>query len=243
LLLTATTGERRGVRAWIGKLLTFWSLIVIVSAISIGLFADLGEDVAEKSTSAFDTSVRGWFIAHQNPVVYKIAFFATWVGSPLVMVLTALVAGVWFYRSRGRSKAGVIVAAPAFGGILAGIVKVLFGRARPAGGALLNEHTFSFPSGHATSAAAVVVTLCYVMARERIISWPVAIAVGATVPLAVGLTRLYLDVHWTTDVVGGWAVGLFVAALSAALYEYLLRTAPPAVDMLEGGTMKPTINA
>jgi undecaprenyl-diphosphatase len=45
----------------------------------------------------------------------------------------------------------------------------------------------------------------------------------------VGLTRLYLDVHWTTDVVGGWAVGLFVAAMCAALYEYLRRNAPPNI--------------
>jgi undecaprenyl-diphosphatase len=89
--------------------------------------------------------------------------------------------------------------------------------------------TYSFPSGHATTSAAVAVTLCYVLARERIISWRVAILVGGTVPLLVGLTRLYLDVHWTTDVIGGWAVGLFVAAMCASLYEYLRRNAPPNI--------------
>jgi membrane-associated phospholipid phosphatase len=228
--------EKARVRAWLEKLLTFWTLIVIVSAIAIGLFADVGEDVAEHSTTAFDDAVRAWFIAHQNHVVYRAAFFLTWLGSPIVMVLIALGAGAWFYRRRGRSKAGVIVAAPAIGGLVSAVVKLLYGRARPAGGALLNERTFSFPSGHATTSAAVVVTLCYVMARERIISWPVAIIVGATVPLVVGLTRLYLDVHWTTDVVGGWMVGLFVAAISAAMYEYLLRSAPPAVDALDAST-------
>ena len=49
--------------------------------------------------------------------------------------------------------------------------------------------------------------------------------------MIVGLTRLSLDVHWTTDVIGGWTVGLFVAAMSAALYEYLRRSAPPGVDL------------
>jgi undecaprenyl-diphosphatase len=46
----------------------------------------------------------------------------------------------------------------------------------------------------------------------------------------VGLTRLYLDVHWATDVVGGWTVGLFVAAMSAALYERLRSSEPPGAE-------------
>jgi undecaprenyl-diphosphatase len=110
--------------------------------------------------------------------------------------------------------------------LVSGLVKVLYGRARPAGGALFNERTYSFPSGHATTSAAVVVTLCYVLAREGIISWTAAIVIGGVIPLLVGVSRLYLDVHWTTDVVGGWTVGLFVAAMSAALYEYLRSSAP-----------------
>lgn len=216
-------------RDWVGKLITFWTLIAVVSGIAISVFADLGEDVAAKSTTAFDSSVRTWIISHQNPIIYKLAYVITWVGSPAVMVLLAVAAGVWFYGRRGRSKAGVVIAAPAVGGLLSGIVKVLFGRLRPAGAALLNEKSFSFPSGHAATSAAVVVTLCYVMAREGMISWTTAILVGGGIPLIVGLTRVYLDVHWATDVIGGWAVGLFVAALSAALYEYLRRNAPPDV--------------
>ena len=216
-------------RDWFGKLITFWTLIAVVSGIAISVFADLGEDVASKSTTAFDNSVRTWVISHQNPVIYKLAYVITWIGSPAVMVLLAVAAGVWFYGRRGRSKAGVVIAAPAVGGLLSGVIKVLFGRVRPAGGAILNEKSFSFPSGHAATSAAVVVTLCYVMAREGMISWTTAIAVGGGIPLIVGLSRIYLDVHWTTDVIGGWTVGLFVAALSAALYEYLLRNAPPGV--------------
>lgn len=216
-------------RAWIRKLFTFWTLIALVTAIAVGVFADVGEDVAEKSTTAFDEAVRVWMIAHRTPLLYKIAYFITWAGSPLVMVLLAVVAGIWFYRRHGHRKAGIFVAAPAIGGLLSGSVKQLYGRQRPPGGILLNERTYSFPSGHSLTSAAVMVTLCYVMARERIISWPTAIAIGGLVPFVVGLSRLYLDVHWTTDVVGGWTAGLFIACLSAAMYEYLRRDAPSAV--------------
>jgi membrane-associated phospholipid phosphatase len=203
--------------------------------VALLIFADLGEDVAEHSTTPFDNAARAWFVSHQNPLVYKIAFAITWIGSPLVMVTVAVAAGAWFYKRHGRRKAGVVIAAPAVGGLISGIIKVLYGRARPAGAALLNMRTFSFPSGHAATSAAVVVTLCYVLAREGMISWTTAIVVGGGVPLVVGLTRLYLDVHWATDVVGGWTVGLFVAAMSAALYEYLRSSAPPATEMAEAG--------
>ncbi len=217
--------KTRRAAQWFRKLITFWTLIAVVSAIALATFADVGEDVAERETTGIDNAVRAWFIGHQSPLVYKIAFVITWIGSPTAMVLLAIGAGAWFYRRHGRGKAGVVVAAPAVGGLISGVVKVLYGRARPVGGALLNS--YSFPSGHAATSAAVVVTLCYVMARERIISWPTAIVVGGGIPLLVGLSRLYLDVHWFTDVVGGWTAGLFVAAMSSAVYERLRSSAPP----------------
>jgi len=218
-------------RKWLHKLFTFWTLIAVVTAIAVAVFADIGEDVAEQSTTVFDEAVRGWLIAHRAPVLYQLAYIVTWAGSPIVMVVLAIVAGLWFYQRHGHRKAGVFVAAPAVGGLFSGVVKHLYGRARPPGGVLLNERTYSFPSGHALTSAAVMVTLSYVMAREKLISWPTAVIIGGGVPLLVGLTRLYLDVHWTTDVVGGWTAGLFIASLSAALYEYLRREAPsPAED-------------
>ena len=224
----SSSPRARNVREWFRKLITFWTLIAVVSAIALFAFADIGEDVAEQSTTRFDNAVSAWFMAHQNPVLYKLALALTWIGSPTVMIVLAIVAAGWFFARGGRSKAGVVVAAPAVGGLLSGLLKVVYGRARPAGAAILNEHTYSFPSGHSATSAAVVVTLCYVLARERIISWPSAIVIGGAVPLVVGLTRLYLNVHWTTDVVAGWTVGLFVAAMSAAVYERLRSSAPPS---------------
>ena len=224
----SSSPRARNLRDWLRKLITFWTLIAVVSAIALFAFADIGEDVAEQSTTRFDNAVSAWFMAHQNPQLYKVALALTWIGSPTVMIVLAIVAAGLFFARGGRSKAGVVVAAPAAGSLLSGLLKIVYGRARPAGAALLNESTFSFPSGHAATSAAVAVTLCYVLARERIISWPSAIVIGGAVPLVVGLTRLYLNVHWTTDVVAGWSVGLFVAGMSAAVYERLRSSAPPS---------------
>jgi undecaprenyl-diphosphatase len=50
------------------------------------------------------------------------------------------------------------------------------------------------------------------------------------IALIVGFSRMYLDVHWATDVVGGWSIGLLIAALAAALYEHMRRVARAASD-------------
>jgi len=127
----------------------------------------------------------------------------------------------WLWRSRGRHISAVLVTAPAVATALFVGIKDLFQRVRPAGAVPLHLVSYSFPSGHATASTAVLVTLAYVLAREGLLSHEVALLVGFFGPLLVGLSRIYLDVHWTTDVLGGWGLGLVVAALSAAAYEHM----------------------
>jgi hypothetical protein len=68
-------------RDWLGKLITFWTLIVLVSAIAIGVFADLGEDVAARSTTQFDNAGAAVVHVASEPFVYKLAYaITTWIG-------------------------------------------------------------------------------------------------------------------------------------------------------------------
>lgn len=219
-LIPRTHRERRLAR-WIWSAARQWGIIVAVSLASLAAFAAVGEDVFERETSVFDNAVRSWMLAHRYQPLYQASQVITWFGSAGVLLFAAVVVAAWLWHRSGRRTAAVIVAAPAVStGIFVG-VKAIVARPRPSGAIQMQISTSSFPSGHATVSAAVLVTIAYVLAKEEILSRPAAIALAIIGPLIVGLTRLYLDVHWTTDVVGGWAAGLLVAALSAALYERL----------------------
>lgn len=130
---------------------------------------------------------------------------------------TVLDLGLW--RRRGLPIAGAVVISPAVALAIFLAVKRIYKRKRPAGGARLHELTYAFPSGHATASAAILGTASYVLWREDMLPRDVAIALASAGTLLVGASRIYLDVHWTTDVLGGWSVGGLVAAMSAAVYE------------------------
>jgi undecaprenyl-diphosphatase len=199
----------------------YWIAIVVVSLLGLSLFAAVGSEVFEQETGGFDDAVRAWVLAHQLEAVSRAFRLITFVGSANALAWLAVVMAVWLWRSKRLHIAAVVITAPAVATALFVGFKDLFRRAHPAGAGPLHLVSYSFPSGHATASMAVLVTIAYILAREGLLSHRVALLLGFLGPLLVGLSRIYLDVHWTTDVLGGWGLGLVVAALSAAAYERL----------------------
>ena len=209
------------VARWFAALAWHWIAIVIVSLFGLTLFARVGREVFEQETGGLDDGVRAWVLSHQAAAALKTFQLITFLGSANVLVWVAVVMAAWLWKSRGRHIAAVLVTAPAVATVLFVSIKDFFQRVRPAGAVPLHLVSYSFPSGHATASTAVLVTLSYVLAREGLLSHQAALVLGFLGPLLVGLSRIYLDVHWTTDVLGGWGLGLVVAALSAAAYEHM----------------------
>jgi membrane-associated phospholipid phosphatase len=190
-----------------------------VSVVAIAACAKVGEDVFNHETEPFDQPIRNWMLAHQSRLADRVFLFATHAGSPRVIIPCTGAAAAWLWRRKGLPIAGAVVLAPAVASALFLAIKRAYARARPAGGARLHELTYAFPSGHATASAAIFGALSYVLWREHMVGHGESIALGLLPTIVIGSSRVYLDVHWTTDVLGGWSVGALVAALSAAVYE------------------------
>ncbi|GGY46950.1 phosphatase PAP2 family protein [Streptomyces omiyaensis] len=146
-----------------------------------------------------------------------------WVWDPLTLRVLAFAVALVLARS-GRRRlalwvAGTVVAA-------AGVqqaVKALVGRERPVWPDPLDSASFAaFPSGHAMTAAVVCGLLLWVLAvvgREPWRGWGTAAGVAVVSVLGVGWTRLYLGVHWPTDVLAGWLLGWCCVAVAILSYR------------------------
>lgn len=201
-------------------LVTRWLAVLGVSAVGVLTFAAIAEEMAEHETAPFDDAIRSFMLAHQTPILQAGFLALTWAGSSLVLGPLATAVALWSWRRAGRTVAAITALAPVLAVSLVLVLKLLFHRIRPESVGHLTQPGYSFPSGHATASMAIAVTLAYVLVREgKLPPWTIAAAIVFSI--LVGLSRLYLDVHWATDVAGGWAIGLAVAAACIALSEWL----------------------
>jgi undecaprenyl-diphosphatase len=223
-LLRTTPGEigRRTVGVWGPWLMRFardWAVVVVFGALALSGVAKVGEDVFSHESTGFDGAIQSWVLAHQTHLLDVFFLWVTRIGGIVPMCALAFVGAAYlWYRDERRVAAGVLVAPTVAIALFAG-VKQLYARPRPAGLGGIVPSSYSFPSGHATAAAAVCCTLAYVFWREGFVRRRTAITFAIAAPLLIGLSRVYLNVHWATDVLGGWSAGLVIAVLSAVLYD------------------------
>lgn len=196
-----------------------WRLLLLFVGmlIPLYLFGTLAEEVVEQEGFFFDLPVLQSVHGHATPLYDRIMLFFTALGSRWVMIpLAVLIALVLVARRRWASAVfwGLAVG----GGVLLNLAaKHSFARIRPAlWPSLAPETTFSFPSGHSVGSMAFVVALSVLTWRTRW-RWPVLIC-GSLFVFLVGLSRIYLGVHYPSDVIAAWAAALaWVVGLAVLL--------------------------
>jgi len=185
------------------------------------VFGFLAEDVWLREGFAWDLPLLRAVHARATPTLDTTMLFFTRVGAPLPMIaFVALALLALLLRDR---RGDALFFALAVGGAagLNVVAKLVFQRARPAlWPSLVTETDYSFPSGHAMGSLAVVAALVFLTWRTRG-RWPI-LALGALFAAAVGLSRVYLGVHYPSDILAGWCASL---AWVAGVW-LLLRAAP-----------------
>lgn len=197
-------------------------LALTLQLVALGLagwaFGSVVADVmAGTGTSRIDMPISRALLEHRVDWLTDAMRWVTDLGSGVVLVLFVLAAAVFSWRRTHNWVTLVILGAALFGGMVLGdAVKPLVKRVRPPFMAAIHVDGYAFPSSHATRAIAVYGALAYVAAgltrtwSAKVAAWTAALLVV----LLVGFSRIYLGVHWTTDVLGGYALGaLWVAAV------------------------------
>ena len=196
---------------------------LLIIGLGISVFADLAEDMREGDGQAFDQWVLNWMQpAPGEPRgpwwLHEAAGDITSLGGVAVLTLLALVA-IGFLLILKKRLSAVLLVVGLLGGVgLSEGLKALFERERPpAVYQAVETLNASFPSGHALLSTVFYLTVAVMMTRafprRRLKAY--VLGVGMTFALLVGLTRIYLGAHWTTDVLAGWSVG---AAWAMALW-------------------------
>jgi membrane-associated phospholipid phosphatase len=185
--------------------------IIIAILVSGMVFASLAEDLVNKETfSTLDPFFGTWLVAHTTVPGDHVFAIVTFLGNALVISAGTGLIGFWFARRRNWKKLILLFSAVAGGALLNLVLKNIFQRTRPAiPGAYMVDTGFSFPSGHSMISLVFYGMIAY-LALSYITSkkWKAFIVAGALAICAlIGFSRLYLGVHFLTDVLAGWAAG------------------------------------
>jgi membrane-associated phospholipid phosphatase len=145
----------------------------------------------------------------RTPTLTTLAVVVTTLGSTVAMAVLAVAVGAWCWWRGRRADAVLAVGAMAGASLVFRLLKMFLDRTRPpVADRLVTETNESLPSGHATMSMVVIGTIVVLAWAGRSALTRVAMVVVAAAWVgAVGATRVYLGVHWISDVLAGWAVG------------------------------------
>ena len=201
-----------------------WLLFLAAAMVALGTFVEISDELIEDDElSALDGSILRYVATLRRPWLTIPVIDLTALGSVTLLGLVTLVTCVVLLNLRDLRGASQMVVAMAGATLWVFMTKRMFARARPdVVDHLLEVQSFSFPSGHASGSAALYVTFAVVVGRHlrtlHARMWLLACTFGLA--LAIGLSRVYLGVHYPSDVVSGLAFGSGWALLVSAAFEW-----------------------
>lgn len=209
-------------------------ILVVFALLAAAAFAfvAIADEVTEGETHELD---RWLMLGLRDPADLSVPAGPAWLremmiditalGGWAVLTLIVIFAAGYLLAIRKYTTAAFVIAASAGGAIFGGLLKAFFDRSRPDIVAHLVEvNSASFPSGHAMHSAIIYLTLGALLAGTQKDRGVKIYLIGAAIllTLAIGFSRVYLGVHWPSDVIAGWSIGA-AWAIGCSLLALVLR--------------------
>ncbi len=202
-------------------------VVLVLIGLVIGVLARAIQ--RDSAVVRWDDKVEQWASTHAGPLGTDLLRLITHLGDTVTVIVLA-VAIVGAMLVLGHRRLALFMATVVIGQwALANAIKQIVERARPELDPLAGFHGFSFPSGHATAAAATYLAVAIVLAAV-LPRWNRALLIGGAVAIAVAVaaSRSLLGVHWFSDVIGGLLLGWTWCLTCAVLYDVLSRRPAPS---------------
>ena len=216
------------------KLAALLLLTGLVFSVAVMLaMAELHEETGEPYFTRLDQVGMQAIHAHDSPALTRVAFTLSWIGSPATLVPVVGCTGILLWKRRLRRDAVLLVAGMTGAAVLDTVLKLHFRRVRPdVPWAFVTEHSFSFPSGHSAGAVVLYGVVTYLVWKHLRTAWQRigVVAAGLLIVAGIGASRVYLGVHYPTDVAAGYLVGLMWLVPVIGTNEYLNRAGARQVD-------------
>ena len=182
--------------------------------------ANLAEEVLEQEAFAFDETILLWVNQFSSPMLDQVMLTGTRLGDPDIVVPLTCIGVVWLWW-RWRWQIAAIFAITCVGGaVLSTGLKMLFGKERPElWSQMITETSYSFPSGHALGSMVLYGALAYLLAQRFQSQKWLVYGVAALLIGSIGFSRIYLGVHWPTDVAAGYSIGFLWLSLNIGLFQ------------------------
>jgi undecaprenyl-diphosphatase len=210
----------------VSSIYTALGLLIVAGALlafaGTWAFAALAEEMREGTVQPFDDAVMRWASEHRLPWLETFLIELTVLGDWIVVIVVVGVAALFLSLARRRWSVILLLVANVGGILITHLLKLGFARPRPQffdwGDPVI---TASFPSGHASSAAVAYGTIAYLIARlhhRAIVRRSILVAAAVLIAL-IALSRIYIGVHYPSDVLAGLTLGIAWAAFCMAALE------------------------
>ena len=194
----------------------------IILAVLVFVFAFIVHELFENKLQNFDATVYTFIISFKTEILTETFKVITFMSSPIFLII---VSGLLFLIFKNKKYGLLSLCNLVFITLLNQILKFTFERPRPFEWMLIEEKGYSFPSGHAMVSAAFYGILIYLIWQTKIKTtykkiWTALLAI---LIILIGLSRIYLGVHYASDIIAGFTISLSYVIIATTIINYYLK--------------------